>query len=423
MDYQYKSIHRGEHSIYGRIRAANVDPESVYPFSIKATKAQLMFSTTEYIFFFNLRSYDRINKTPAMTEQEEISGVPYQDVQRAHAEQLMPEGVHGTGNAANSSAHNSDDEGEMSNKDKAKSEEEKKYLMAQREKFEQAAEKVGLAKFNDVDGDRIADSKDSIAENAMLNMAPVSDELWNKSDPDTELENFIQEELYIHDKLLIVDDRYVICGSSNINDRSQLGYHDSELSIVMEDTNTMDSTMDGKPYKARHHAATLRRMLWREHMGLLPPQELDATNDPNAQPPGDCDNDIHDNGENKKWFEFVADPLNDDVWNMWTERATTNTEVFRDLFHADPDDCIKNFEQYDEFLPKEGESKSGAGAEEKWWRKQGHLHDPERSVEDVKHELSRIKGHLVWFPLHFLEEVNMAERGLSLNSYTESIYT
>jgi len=28
MDYQYKSIHRGEHSIFGRIRAAGFDPES-----------------------------------------------------------------------------------------------------------------------------------------------------------------------------------------------------------------------------------------------------------------------------------------------------------------------------------------------------------------------------------------------------------
>ncbi len=34
-----------------------------------------------------------------------------------------------------------------------------------------------------------------------------------------ELKNYIQEELYIHAKLCIVDDRVVICGSSNINDR------------------------------------------------------------------------------------------------------------------------------------------------------------------------------------------------------------
>ena len=38
----------------------------------------------------------------------------------------------------------------------------------------------------------------------------------------------------------------------------------------MTDTRALDSTMDGAPYRAGHHAATLRRILWREHLGLLP---------------------------------------------------------------------------------------------------------------------------------------------------------
>ena len=37
-------------------------------------------------------------------------------------------------------------------------------------------------------------------------------------------------------------------------------------------------------------------------------------------------------------YEFVADPLSDQVWDMWTGNATKNTEVFRHLFRADPDD-------------------------------------------------------------------------------------
>ena len=101
----------------------------------------------------------------------------------------------------------------------------------------------------------------------------------------------------------------------------------------MEDYNTVESTMDGQPFKAGHHAATLRRMLWREHLGLLPAQEIDASKDSNAQPP-DMPNDMHEGKE----FEFVADPLSDQVWDMWTGRATKNTEMFRMLFRADPDD-------------------------------------------------------------------------------------
>lgn len=162
----------------------------------------------------------------------------------------------------------------------------------------------------------------------MLGQPSLSSEAW-EGDEQEEANLWIQEELYVHGKLLIVDDRIAICGSSNINDRSQVGYHDSEIAIVMEDEEVLQSTMNGQPYEARRHAATLRRYLWREHLGLLPPQELDASNDPNAQPPptkNDPQEDEH--------YEFVADPLGEDLWNMWTQRATQNTRVFRQLFHV-----------------------------------------------------------------------------------------
>jgi phospholipase D1/2 len=118
-----------------------------------------------------------------------------------------------------------------------------------------------------------------------------------------------------------------------------MGTHDSELAIVMEDARTIPSMMDGQPYNAGYHAATLRRFLWREHLGLLPPQGLDGVNDANAQPP-DIENDIYEGPE----CEFVADPLSDQLWEMWTGNATRNTDIFRDLFHADPDDCSTLFE-------------------------------------------------------------------------------
>ena len=105
----------------------------------------------------------------------------------------------------------------------------------------------------------------------------------------------------------------------------------------MEDTKMIDSKMDGQPYQAGWHAATLRRYVWREHLGLLHAQSLDASNDPNAQPPGQTPNDPVEGNE----FEFVADPLGDQLWEMWTSRATRNTEVFRQVFRADPDENSK----------------------------------------------------------------------------------
>jgi phospholipase D1/2 len=184
--------------------------------------------------------------------------------------------------------------------------------------------------------------------------------------------------------------------------QSQLGSHDSELAIVMEDQDFIDSEMDGKPYRASRLAATLRRHLWREHLGLLPAQNYDATGHPNARPPDVCLNEILEDTHN----EFVTDPLSDAVWNTWTGQASVNTETYRMLFRADPDDNIKTFEDYDNFRPRGS-------------HKQGHLFDPYLPVAEVREKLDRIKGHLVWLPLEFLRDAEMAEPGLAVNQITE----
>lgn len=157
----------------------------------------------------------------------------------------------------------------------------------------------------------------------------------------------------------------------------------------MQDTEPLESRMDGKQYTASHLAATLRRMLWREHLGLLPAQSLDGSDDPNAQPPNDSPNFWHEGDE---YDELVADPLGDKVWDLWTKQADTNTQVFRDLFHADPDDSIRNFDDYEKFLPKE----SG--------KKQGHLFDPSQPVDEIRKQLDKIRVrpfHLPDLPVCF----------------------
>jgi len=365
MDYQYKSIHRGKHSIFEQIREQGVDPE-------------------KHIFIFNLRSYDRLNRTTELKRQEEKSGVSYQQVQRANAEEVMGAGIHG-----------STDKEETSDDRDPKADQEREQALKDKEKFEKSR-----------DPNYHPDPKlDTLAPCAMLNGKKVSETEFKGTEED-ERDNYVQEELYIHGKLLIADDRVVICGSSNINDRSQLGTHDSELSIVLEDTHEIDITMDGKPYKAAHLAATLRRHVWREHLGLLPSQPIDASKDPNCQPPDVCPNDLLEGDE----YEFVSDPLSDKVWDMWTKNATVNTKIFRHLFRADPDDNIRTFEDYDRFLPRK-------------YIKAGHLHDPYIPLEIVRNELDKIKGHLVWHQLRFLENANMSEKGMQVNAYTESIYT
>ncbi|KAI9372639.1 hypothetical protein BJX61DRAFT_431411 [Aspergillus egyptiacus] len=368
MDYQYKSINRGEHSIFGQIAAQGVDP-------------------TNHIFIFNLRAYDRINKTAALEELEKESGVTFHDIQRGIAETLASESVHPSVGK----------EGDKHEVDYDDAKREKEERLAKLQKYEERNKAHA--------SDHVAANKDTVSHTTMLNGGKVSEEVW-EGDPESEKENFVQEELYVHAKVCIVDDKVVICGSANINDRSQLGYHDSEIAIVVEDQDFIDSTMDGKPYKAARFAATLRRQLWREHLGLLPAQDYDASKHPNAQPPTVCMNEILEGPED----DFVKDPLKDELWTTWTEQANVNTDIYRQLFRTDPDNNIRTFEEYDKYRAEDG-------------YKAGHLYDPFMPVHEVRAKLDKIKGHLVWMPLDFLRDAEMSEPGLQVNQITESIYT
>lgn len=185
MDYQYKSICRGEESIFGKVKAAGVDP-------------------TKHVFIFNLRSYDRVNKTPSLKKQEEKSGVSYQQLQRAQAEEVMSSGVHGGAGDSSSSDGEGDDAGD----------EEKEKAVDDKRKFEAHRDAAGLGGDGANDG---VVSEDSIAKDAMLNEKKVSDERWagrsakgegdEEKDKQQEAENFVQEELYIHGKVSTPDTR------------------------------------------------------------------------------------------------------------------------------------------------------------------------------------------------------------------------
>ena len=78
----------------------------------------------------------------------------------------------------------------------------------------------------------------------------------------------VTEQLYIHAKCMIVDDRVAIIGSANINERSMLGSRDSEVAAIVRDTDMIWSTMDNRPYLVGRFPHTLRMRLMREHLGL-----------------------------------------------------------------------------------------------------------------------------------------------------------
>lgn len=88
---------------------------------------------------------------------------------------------------------------------------------------------------------------------------------WGKIGPNKSL---VTEQLYIHAKCMVVDDKIAIIGSANINERSMLGSRDSECAAVIRDTDMLWSTMNSEPYLVGRFPHTLRMRLMREHLGI-----------------------------------------------------------------------------------------------------------------------------------------------------------
>lgn len=78
----------------------------------------------------------------------------------------------------------------------------------------------------------------------------------------------VLEQLYIHAKTMVVDDRVAIIGSANINERLMRGVRDLEVACVVRDLEVVHTKMNGQPYAAGKFAHTLRMRLMREHMGV-----------------------------------------------------------------------------------------------------------------------------------------------------------
>lgn len=224
--------------------------------------------------------------------------------------------------------------------------------------------------------------------------------------------------------MLIADDQIVICGSANLNDRSQLGDHDSEIAIIIQDPEPVESSMDGRPWRASKFAASLRRQIFRKHIGLIRPQDMERP-DQNYEPIGTRNQ--YDWGSEED--QQVVDPVSDEFQSLWNWRAKTNTDAFGKVFHPVPTDEVRNWKQYDEYYSRFFAQKEGDGKEKKPSQyKVGHVvaenfSQGEDGIREVKEELSKIKGTLVEMPLLFLKEEDIAKEGVGLNAFTEEIYT
>lgn len=225
-------------------------------------------------------------------------------------------------------------------------------------------------------------------------------------------------------QLLIADDQIVICGSANLNDRSQLGDHDSEIAIIVRDNDTVESYMDGRQWRAGKFAASLRRQIFRKHLGLLRPQNMEHP-DQNFEPIGVPNVYDWDSEEDRQ----VVDPLSEEFQNLWNWRAKKNTDAFGKVFHPVPSDEVQNWRQYDDYYSRFfGQEEGDKEKKKPSLYKIGHVvaenfSGGEQGVREVKEVLSTIRGTLVEMPLLFLKEEDIAKEGVGLNAFTEELYT
>ncbi|CAK9826437.1 Phospholipase D1 [Anthophora retusa] len=165
----------------------------------------------------------------------------------------------------------------------------------------------------------------------------------------------VTELIYVHSKLLIVDDNTVICGSANINDRSMIATRDSEIAVIIHDREFEDGRMNDIPFPCGKFAGSLRKQLMSEHLGLFKTNEdIDVT-------------------------DIIGESFYRDVW---CARSNRNTEIYEEVFHCIPTDKVINFSMLKQYQDEEPLC----------------LSDPLLAQEMVE----QIKGHLVSTPLKFL---------------------
>ncbi|XP_078230171.1 phospholipase D2 isoform X9 [Callithrix jacchus] len=168
----------------------------------------------------------------------------------------------------------------------------------------------------------------------------------------------VSELIYIHSKMLIADDRTVIIGSANINDRSLLGKRDSELAVLIEDTETEPSLMNGAEYQAGRFALSLRKHCFSVILGA------------NARP--DLD---------------LRDPVCDDFFQLWQETAESNASIYEQIFRCLPSNATRSLRTLREYVAVEPLA----------------VVSPPLALS----ELTQVQGHLVHFPLKFLEDESL----------------
>ncbi|GBG32568.1 Phospholipase D, partial [Hondaea fermentalgiana] len=174
----------------------------------------------------------------------------------------------------------------------------------------------------------------------------------SKADEILGLRQLATELIYVHSKVLIVDDAKCIIGSGNINDRSLAGNRDTEFAVVIEAS-----------AKGSNFVRAFRLALMSEHWGVQ-----DSPLDP--------------------LWEMLRSPWRDAHFARLVEIAQTNTKAFEDIFPCLPRNDVRDAADLRRYSDSRYVVVDSSNA--------------------IEHFLStRVKGHIVEFPLHFLSQYEL----------------
>jgi len=170
---------------------------------------------------------------------------------------------------------------------------------------------------------------------------------------------YCSTQIYVHSKILIVDDEIMIVGSQNINDRSLLGSRDSELAIkIFDGTEKVEAMFSNRPALVDKFVQDFRLALWKEHLQIDITKEDDDT---------------------KRLLKTMKDPTYYGCYiKLWLERAGKNTKIYDEVFPSKPQDSMVNLRDYNPLAEPVNTEK----------------------LEDVK-------GHIILFPLQLFANVSL----------------
>lgn len=193
--------------------------------------------------------------------------------------------------------------------------------------------------------------------------------------------NYVTEQIYIHSKAMVVDDRFAILGSANINDRSLLGERDSEIAVLVIDTDMCQydiGTGSAKP--VRTFARDLRMGIWKKIFGITG----------NVRPATHLE-------------QAIGKPASPSSWQAIQKQARSNAEAYEKAFP---------------FVPRNWSDKNVPASVLPTWNNQfGKLVSPMPSQEEFWLQpqykakgvagLLNIKGFVTALPVYWAKNENL----------------